>query len=688
MTDNNAEHSPAEIEVLARRAADLREQLAYQNYRYSVLSDPQLADAEYDALFDELDAIERAHPELLTPDSPTQRVGSDLDERLPKVTHPKPTFSLSKAYTADEIRAWQQRLERTLDTTTKLAYVVEPKFDGLTVVLTYTDGVLTLGATRGDGFIGDDVTGNTRTIRTVPLRIPTQAVGLRPPHTLSIRGEVIIYKKDFEAFQARMRAEGEEKFINARNTASGALKQLDARITAARPLTMFAFGIVDADSSMPTSQSETLKYLGDLGFLISDQIRRFDDLEALITYLQEYEAKRHSLDYEIDGLVIKLDDLTLYNALGVVGKNPRGAIAYKFPPEEVTTRIVHVTANVGRTGVLTPGAELEPVFVSGATIRLATLNNYEDVARKDLRIGDRVVIKRAGEVIPFVVGPIVSSRTGDEIPIVPPEHCPVCDFPVLHPEGEVYYYCSNPRCPERVARGLEYFVARGVMDIEGLGEKGIRQLLDAGLIKDEADLFTLKAEELAQLEGYGDLRINNLLTSAEAARNRPFERVVMALGIPGVGGTVSRLLVQHFPTIDSLMGAQVEDLDAVAGIGPSTAQTVVAWFAEPFHRSVIEKLRSVGVRLSAENETQAQRSNALNGLTFVLTGTLQTMTRDQASELIESNGGKVSSSVSKKTSFVVAGDAAGSKLDKAQELGVAVIDEGGLRKLIAEHLQR
>ncbi len=611
----------AEAQVLAERAADLRKLLAYHNYRYSVVSEPEISDAEYDAMFDELDAIEKAHPGLITPDSPTQRVGSDLDERLPKVTHPKPTFSLAKAYTPDEIRAWRQRIDRALDTNAKLAYVVEPKFDGLTVVLTYTDGVLTLGATRGDGVIGDDVTGNTRTIRSVPLRIPTHADGLQPPHSFTIRGEVVMLKKDFATFQAKMRAEGDARFINPRNTASGALKQLDARITASRPLTFYAFGIVDADGPVPKTQWETLQFLRDLGFLVSDQIRRFDDLEALTAFVQEYEAKRHDLDFEIDGLVIKLDDNATYNALGVVGKNPRGAVAYKFPPEEVTTRILRATANVGRTGVLTPGAELEPVFVSGATIRLATLNNYEDVARKDLRIGDRVIIKRAGEVIPFVVGPIVSARTGDEIPIRPPERCPICNSPVIHPEGEVYYYCSNPRCPERVARSLEYFVSRGAMDIEGLGEKGVRQLLQAGLVKDEADLFTLKAEDLAKLEGYGELRIQNLLKNAEAAKDRPFDRLVMALGIPGVGSTVARLLVKHFPSIDTLLAATEQDLDQVAGIGPSTARAVVNWFAEPAHREVIEKLRAVGVRLAVSGEPPAQRSNELTGLTFVLTGT-------------------------------------------------------------------
>ncbi|MEP7285353.1 MAG: NAD-dependent DNA ligase LigA [Chloroflexota bacterium] len=678
-----------ELEILAHRAADLRQQIAYHNYRYSVLSDPLLTDAEYDALFDELDAIEKAHPELVTTDSPTQRVGSDLDERLPKVTHPKPTFSLAKAYTGDEIRAWRQRLDRLLDTNAMSGYVVEPKFDGLTVVLTYTDGVLTLGATRGDGIIGDDVTGNTRTIRTIPLRIPAHTgdqahnVALpEVPHTLVIRGEVIILKKDFEAFQAKMRAEGETKYINARNTASGALKQLDARITAARPLTMYAFGIVDADGTVPDTQWETLHYLRSLGFLVSDYIKRFDDLEAMIAYVQEFESQRHSLDFEIDGLVIKLDNFTTYNALGVSGKNPRGAIAYKFPPEEVTTRILKVTANVGRTGVLTPGAELEPVFASGATIRMATLANYEDIARKDLRVGDRVVIKRAGEVIPFVIGPIVAARTGDEVPITPPERCPVCDHPVIHPEGEVYYYCSNLHCPERVARSIEYFVGRGQMDIDGLGEKGVRQLLQAGLIKDEADLFFLKKEDLANLEGYADLKVQNLLNNLEAAKDRPFDRLVMALGIPGVGGTVAKLLVDHFPSIEAIMAPDVERVDALPGIGPSTAKTVVDWFAEPQNRDLIDKLRNAGVRLEARASDTIIRSDALSGQTFVLTGTLPTMSRDQASELIAAHGGKTSNTVSKKTSYVVAGDTPGSKRDKARSLNVPVIDEDGLIALI------
>jgi DNA ligase (NAD+) len=673
-----------ELEALAKRAADLREQLRYHNYRYSVLSEPEIADADYDSMFDELDAIEKTHPQLITPDSPTQRVGSDLDSRLPKITHPKPTLSLSKAYSPNEIRAWQQRIVKMLDTSATLSYTVEPKFDGLTIVLTYIDGILSIGATRGDGFVGDDVTGNTRTIRTVPLRIPVNPDGPRPPHTLVIRGEVVMHKTDFATFQAKMRAEGDERFVNARNTASGALKQLDARITAARPLTMYAFGIVDADGPVPSSQWEALNYLKALGFLTSAQVKHFDDQDAMVHYITDFEAKRHSLDFEIDGLVIKIDENTTYNALGVSGKNPRGALAYKFPPEEVTTKILEVTANVGRTGVMTPGAELEPVFVSGATIRVATLNNYEDIIRKDLRIGDRVRLKRAGEVIPFVIGPIVESRTGDEIPIRPPEKCPFCDAPVIQREGEVYYYCSNAACPERTARSIEYFVGKGQMEIDGLGERGVRQLLDAGLIKDEADLFTLKAEDLEKLEGYGELRIQNLLNNVQAAKDRPFDRVLVSLGIPGLGHTVSKLLVKHFPSMDALMQAKIEDIDAIPGIGPRTARDIVEWIAESHQQHVIIKLRAAGVRMVADDKAAAPRSNVLSGLSFVLTGTLPTMSRDQASELIESHGGKISGSVSKRTSYVVAGEAAGSKLEKAQELGVKILDEDSLKKLIEE----
>lgn len=679
-----------DLEALRARAADLREQIRHHNYRYSVLSDPILSDAEYDALFDELDALEKAHPDFITPDSPTQRVGSDLDARLPKVVHPLPMFSLSKAYSADDVREWRARVGRALDMGGTLAYITEPKFDGLTVVLTYTDGVLTQAATRGDGFIGDDVTANVRTIKSVPLRIPVNPkADLSIPKTFIVRGEVVIHKADFKAFQSKMQAEQTEsgealKYINARNTASGALKQLDARITAARPLTVYVFGIVSADGGeTPSSQFATLGYLRALGFQTSDHVRHFDDLEPMIAYVTGFETQRHSLDFEIDGIVIKLDDLAIYNALGVVGKNPRGAVAYKFPPEEVTTRLIAVTANVGRTGVITPEAELDPVFVSGATIRQASLHNYDDIARKDIRLGDRILIKRAGEVIPFVIGPIVAARTGDETPILPPESCPVCGQPVAQIPGEIYYFCTNAACPERLARNIEYFVSRGAMDIDGLGEQGVRGLLSAGLIHDEADIFSLKADDLAKLEGYADKKIMNLLARIEAAKNRPLVRLIAALGIRGVGTSIAELLTGRYTSVDAIMAATVDELDDIAGIGPSTAQAVVGWFAESRNRTLIEKLRTAGVRLNqGDDERRAPQSDRLAGLTFVLTGTLTTLTRDEATAIIVNNGGKVSSGVSKKTSYILAGEAAGSKLDKARELGVAVLDEAGLRALV------
>ncbi|MCC7206418.1 MAG: NAD-dependent DNA ligase LigA, partial [Anaerolineae bacterium] len=493
------------------------------------------------------------------------------------------------------------------------------------------------------------------------------------------------HKDDFKAFQAKMQAEGETRYVNARNTASGALKQLDPKVTASRPLTMYAFGIVDAVSdNPPRSQWASLELLREMGFLVSDVARRFTDLEEMIAYIKDFEGRRHSLPFEIDGLVIKVDDITTYNALGVVGKNPRGAVAYKFPPEVVTTRLAAVSFNVGRTGVLVPNAELEPVFVSGATIRQATLNNFEDVARKDIRVGDRVMIKRAGEVIPFVIGPVVDARTGDEQPILPPERCPFCHSPVVRAEGEVAYYCSNDECPERKARAIEYFVGRGQMDIEGLATRGVRQLLEVGLIKDEADLFLLKPEDLKDLEGYADLKIKNLMASLEAAKARPLDRVILSLGIPGVGDVVARLLVRRFPSVEALMAASVEDLDAVEGIGPNLAQTVYAWFADPRHRALIERLRAAGVKMDPLPEGAGKVSDALAGLTFVLTGTLPTLSRDAAEALIQSHGGKVTGSVSKKTSYVVVGESPGSKLDKAQRLNVPVLDEAGLRRLIDE----
>ncbi|MGQ9848519.1 MAG: NAD-dependent DNA ligase LigA [Aggregatilineaceae bacterium] len=667
------------------RVEELRRVLNEHIYRYHVLNAPIITDSEYDALFEELKRLEAEHPELITPDSPTQRVGSDLQEDLPKVRHPAPILSLGNVFSPEEIRAWRERIGRLLPENTRLAYVVEPKFDGLTVVLTYEDGVLVQGATRGNGELGDDITGNVRTVRTIPLRIPVSGNGPAIPHRLVIRGEVLFHKKDFAELNRRMVAEGLPPFVNARNTAAGAIKQKDTRITAQRPLTAYCYGIVAADGPVPATQWETLHYLRDLGFLTAhDVIQRFDNLDDVIAFVQAFEARRHDLPYEIDGLVIKIDDLATYHDLGVVGKDPRGAVAYKFPAEEATTRLLDVAANVGRTGVLTPTAILEPVFVSGVTVRQASLHNYDLIAQKDIRIGDRVIVKRSGEVIPYVVGPILAARTGEERPITPPAICPACGSPVARDEGEVAYYCTNAACPERIARNIEYFVSREAMDIEGLGERGVRQLLEQGLIHDEADLFTLTVDDLLQLEGFADKKARNLLNSIQTARQRPLARLIAALGIRGVGSTVAELLAQHFRSIDHLAAASSEELQSLEGLGPHTAKAIVEWFANPRNRTLIEKLRRAGVRLEETAVPQPRLSDRLAGLTFVLTGTLPTLKRNEAAALIEQHGGKVVGSVSKKTSYVVVGEEPGSKLTKAQELGVPLLDEAGLLALLGD----
>lgn len=667
------------------RVEELRRVLNEHIYRYHVLNAPIITDSEYDALFEELKRLEAEHPELITPDSPTQRVGSDLQEDLPKVRHPAPILSLGNVFSPEEIRAWRERIGRLLPENTRLAYVVEPKFDGLTVVLTYEDGVLVQGATRGNGELGDDITGNVRTVRTIPLRIPVSGNGPAIPHRLVIRGEVLFHKKDFAELNQRMVAEGLPPFVNARNTAAGAIKQKDTRITAQRPLTAYCYGIVAADGPVPATQWETLHYLRDLGFLTAhDVVQRFDNLDDVIAFVQAFEARRHDLPYEIDGLVIKIDDLATYHDLGVVGKDPRGAVAYKFPAEEATTRLLDVAANVGRTGVLTPTAILEPVFVSGVTVRQASLHNYDLIAQKDIRIGDRVIVKRSGEVIPYVVGPILAARTGEERPITPPAICPACGSPVARDEGEVAYYCTNAACPERIARNIEYFVSREAMDIEGLGERGVRQLLEQGLIHDEADLFTLTVDDLLQLEGFADKKARNLLNSIQAAKQRPLARLIAALGIRGVGSTVAELLAQHFRSIDRLAAASSEELQSLEGLGPHTAKAIVEWFANPRNRTLIEKLRRAGVRLEETAAPQPRLSDRLAGLTFVLTGTLPTLKRNEAAALIEQHGGKVVGSVSKKTSYVVVGEEPGSKLTKAQELGVPLLDEAGLLALLGD----
>lgn len=669
-------------ETPEQRAAELRKALNYHSYRYHVLDSPVIADVEYDRLYNELKRIEEEHPDLITPDSPTQRAGAEPRSDLPKVQHPRLVLSLSNAFGADDLRAWRERIGKLLPEDARPDYVVEPKFDGLTVVLIYESGMLVQGATRGNGEIGEEITPNLRTIPTLPLRIPVDPDGPPAPPYLVVRGEVFIRLAAFMKLNERRVEEGEAPYMNPRNTAAGALRQLDPGITANRPLELACYQILAAEGDgLPQTQWDTLYYLHDLGFpVMLDISARFTDLEDVIGYLQSWEQRRHDLDYEIDGLVVKINDEQARNDLGVVGKDPRGMIAFKFPAEERTTKLLAVESNVGRTGVLTPTALLEPVEIGGVVVKQATLHNFDDIAAKDIRIGDTVLVKRSGEVIPYVVGPVPDLRDGSEQPITPPLVCPVCGSPVVREEGEVAYYCSNPDCPERLVRSIEYWVGRSAMDIDGLGERIVRQLVDEGLIHDVADLYFLTYDDLIGLEGFADKKANNLLASIERSRHQPLSRLLAALGIKGVGSTVAELLLVHIPALDALMDASQEDLEAIPGMGPLTAAQVVSFFSDERNRALIEKLRAGGVNLEAEKKEQA--SSKLDGLTFVLTGTLPTMTRDEAAALIEANGGKVTGSVSGNTSYVVAGESAGSKLTKAQQRGIPILDEAGLRQLI------
>ncbi len=663
---------------VATRAAELRVLIHEHNHRYHVLNKPIITDAEYDRLLRELQNLEDQYPELVTADSPTQRVGSDVSTDLPKVSHAAPILSLGNALDIDEVYAWRERIGKLLTPETVLDYAVEPKFDGLTVVLTYENGVLVQAATRGNGEMGDDVTANVRTIRTIPLRIPVNPDGPTPPAHLVVRGEVLFLKADFEELNRQQVEMGLPRYVNARNTASGTLKQKDSRVTASRPLTAFVYAVVEGD---PTeSQWGTLQFLKEAGFLVSDLPRYFDNFETMISFLKGFD--RDSLPYEIDGLVVKVNHHAIFRELGVVGKDPRGAVAYKFPSQEAITDLLGVEWNVGRTGVLTPTAILSPVFLSGVTVKQASLHNADLIVEKDIRIGDRVIVKRSGDVIPYVVGPVLGSRSGVEEEIKPPERCPVCESPVERLEGEVAYYCTNPACPERIARNVEYFVSRGALDIVGLGERGVRQLLSEGLIADEADLFYLKAGDLLELEGFAEKKVENLLKGIEIAKERPLAQLIAALGIRGVGRTTAELLVNHYHSLELLAATTQEELEAIEGLGPIIAQEILDWFGQPRNQQLLEKLRMEGVRMA--EEPRQPKGDTLAGLTFVLTGTLPTMSRNEAKALIEQQGGKVTGSVSKRTNYVVAGEAAGSKLTKAQSLGISILDEAGLVALIDE----
>lgn len=665
----------------ALRAAQLRQLLQQHSYRYHVLSAPTISDAEYDKLFRELQALEAEHPELSAPDSPTRRVGGAVSEKFPKVAHPAPILSLSNAFGADGVRSWFDRIVKLDERVEKAAFVVEPKIDGLTVVLHYEGGVFVKGATRGDGEIGEDVTPNLRTIKSLPLRIPVEGKS-QPPKKLVVRGEAVMFTKDFEAMNASLAAADEKTFVNPRNTASGALRQLDPKETAAKPLSLMCYALVVSEGVTVQSQWETLKLLKTLGFPVSDAARKFAKLEDAIAYCESWIEKRDTLPFEIDGMVIKVDDLRLAADLGFVGKDPRGAIAFKFPAREVTTTLNDIGVNVGRTGVLTPYAILGPVEVGGVTVRQATLHNFDYIAEKDIRIGDRILLKRSGDVIPYVIGPIVEARDGDEKPYKPPKKCPACGEPVERDEDEVALYCINAACPAQLMRNVEHFVGKGGMDMEGFGSKIAEQVVAAGLVKDVADVFSLTTDRLLTLEGFAEKKAENILTSIKGAHARPLHRLIAALGIHGVGEVAAGDLAAHFGSLDALQKATLEDLQEIEGVGPNTAAAVVDWFSRARNKRLLEKLKKARVWPKAEVKKAAVASGPFVGKTFVITGALPTLSREQTKAFIEDHGGKVTDNVSKKTDYLVLGESPGSKLAKAQSLGVKIVDEAGLKALV------
>jgi DNA ligase (NAD+) len=687
---------------VVERIEELRQEIRYHNYRYHVLDSPVVSDAEYDRLMRELQELEAAHPELITPDSPTQRVGAEPLDRFEKVRHPKPMLSLSDAFDEEELRAWLERISKLLPegvTSKDLQYVVEPKIDGLTVVLTYEDGRYVQGATRGNGVEGEDVTANLKTIRGVPLRIPVspdgpgpesiegpcpesiegpcpESIEGPPPTRLVVRGEAYMPIDQFREFNRRQAELDEKTFANPRNAAAGSVRQLDSRVTASRPLSIFTYAVVDSEGVTVTTQWDSLQYLRRMGFPVNTDSRLLPDFEQVVAYCHEWMKKRDTLNYEVDGVVVKINSLDIQEQLGAVGNAPRGAVAYKFPGREATTRLLDIGINVGRTGTLNPFAILEPVEVGGVIVKQAALHNEEDIHRKDIRIGDTVTVRRAGEVIPYVVGPIVDLRTGDEQVFHMPDRCPACGEPAVKPEGEVAYYCVNAACPAQLVRRVEYFASRGAMDIEGFGSRMAEQFVKEGLLEDVADFYYLRREDILPLEGFAEKSTDNLLAAIEASKGRPLWRLITALGIRFVGSTVAQLLTEHYSSIDELMTATQEELEAIEGLGPHTAGGIVEWFGRERHRALLEKLRRAGVRMEEREEVEEEIPQPLAGLTFVITGTLPSMSRDEAKSLIERHGGKVTGSVSSRTDYLLVGEApGGTKYNKARELSVPMIGE-------------
>lgn len=666
----------------AVRAEELRAVIRHHAHRYHVLDDPEIADAEYDALIRELESLEERFPDLITPDSPTQRVGGPVSDLFAPVTHLRRLFSLDNTETVDELRAWEDRIVRHIDRQPD-GYSCELKVDGLACSLTYSDGVFTRGATRGDGTTGEDITANLRMIESVPLRL----LGDDPPTLLEVRGEVYM---PFDAFEAlnRRQAEREDRiFINPRNAAAGSVRQKDPEVAGSRRLSIWVYqaGIVEGGPDLVT-HTETMDYLASLGLRINPASRRVPDLEGVISYIAGAEKHRNDHEYQTDGVVVKVDSLATQDQLGFTARAPRWAIAYKFPPEERTTKLQSIEVNVGRTGAATPYAVLEPVFVGGANVTNATLHNEEQVHLKDVRIGDTVVVRRAGDVIPEVVGPVVSLRTGDERVWRMPSDCPFCGNPIIRPNDEKVARCTGEfECPSRLREWLFFFAGRSAMDIEGLGYKTIHLLIEEGLIADPADIFFLTSESFTGFEGWGEVSVGNLMAGIDAARDRPLARLIVALGIRHVGPKAAEDFARAFWSIDRLVNATQDELEAIDGIGSTIAGAWVEWVSDPGNRALLNKLRQGGVRTEDPEPEAGEVSDILDGLTLVVSGTLAGFSRDEAQDAIVSRGGKATGSVSKSTSALIVGESPGaSKVSKAEALGVPIVDEETFVRLLEQ----
>jgi len=675
--------------IIQEKIVHLREQINHHNYRYYVLDSPEISDAEYDELMRELQGLEADHPQLITPDSPTQRVGAAPLEEFGVVEHPVPLLSLGNAFNFDELKAWHNRISRLLGTA-DFDFVCELKMDGLAVALTYVDGLLVSGATRGNGYHGENITQNLRTVRSIPLSVPGNA-----PPRFEARGEIFLSKEGFARVNRERGEAGQPLFANPRNAAAGSVRQLDSRITASRPLDIYIYGLGYGEGAIPETHWETLEYLKSLGFKINPQNAVLSDLEGVEAYYQRWLEQREELPYETDGVVVKVNSFALQKRLGFVGREPRWAIAYKFPATQATTRLLDIGVNVGRTGTLNPYAVLEPVSVGGVVIKRAALHNEEDIRRKDIRIGDTVVVQRAGEVIPEVLAPVASKRTGSERVFVMPSTCPACGSEVSKPEGEVMVRCPNAACPAQIREKLAHFVSRGAMDIDKVGDKLSAALLDAGLVKDVADLYFLEKEALLGLERMGEKSASNVLTSIEKSTRRPLARIIFALGIRHIGSETADILAKEFGSIDRLARAARDELLAIPGIGPKATDSVITFFQQGTNREIIEKLRRAGV---LESRVQSSESGVwsppphptldsrlvtcLAGQELVITGRLESFTRAEAEARIRGLGGVVGSSVTKKTTYLVAGADPGSKLRKARALGTAILSEEEFLRLL------